>query len=383
MKKSVALSGVHAGNTAICTVGEKGNDLFYRGYKIEDLTKSCCFEEIYFLLIKGKLPTEEELNNFSDQLVEQRNLPSNLIKTLEQLPKSAHPMNVMQTIVSFMGCIENKFEVVNTTEILENHSKRLLSVLTPALLYWYQFSHNGIRISLKSSEKRISGYFLDLLHQGEFPADWIQTMEASLILYAEHEFNASTFASRVIAGTNSDFFSCIAGAIGALRGSKHGGANEEALKIQEDYPDKNLAKKSIMSKLKRKEIIIGFGHPVYTERDPRNEIIKKFAKALSEGNPNSNLFEVAEVIETTMLREKNIFANLDWYSAVCFSHLNIPVKLFTPIFVIARTAGWSAHIIEQHRENKIIRPSANYVGPQPKEFVSIKERELREPSEYN
>ena len=383
MKKSVALSGVHAGNTTICTVGEKGNDLFYRGYKIEDLTKSCCFEEVFFLLIKGKLPTVEELNSFSDQLFEQRNLPSSLIKILEQLPKSSHPMNVMQTIVSVMGCIENKFEIINTAETLQNHSKRLLSVLTPAILYWYQFSHKGIRLSLKSPEKRISSYFLDLLHQGDFDTDWVQTMEASLILYAEHEFNASTFASRVIAGTNSDFFSCIAGAIGALRGSKHGGANEEALKIQEDYPDKNLAKMSIMEKLKRKEIIIGFGHPVYTERDPRNEIIKKYAKALSEGNPNSNLFEVAEVIETTMLEKKNMFANLDWYSAVCFSHLNIPVKLFTPLFVIARMAGWSAHIIEQHEENKIIRPSANYVGPKPKEFIFIKERESSEPSKHN
>ncbi len=382
MKKSVALSGVHAGNTAICTVGEKGNDLFYRGYKIEDLTKSCCFEEVYFLLIKGKLPTEEELNSFSDQLIEQRNLPSSLIKILEQIPKSAHPMNVMQTIVSFMGCIENKFEIINTAETIQNHSKRLLSVLTPALLYWYQFSHKRKRVSLKSPEKRISSYFLDLLHQGDFNTDWVQTMEASLILYAEHEFNASTFASRVIAGTNSDFFSCIAGAIGALRGSKHGGANEEALKIQEDFPDKNLAKKSIMNKLKRKEIIIGFGHPVYTERDPRNEIIKKYAKALSEGKPNSNLFEVAEVIETTMLQKKNMFANLDWYSAVCFSHLNIPVKLFTPLFVISRTAGWSAHIIEQHEENKIIRPSASYVGPKPKEFIFIKERESRESSKH-
>ena len=382
MKKSVALSGVHAGNTSICTVGEKGNDLFYRGYKIEDLTESCCFEEVFFLLIKGKLPTEKELDSFSDQLFEQRNLPSGLIKILEQLPKSAHPMNVMQTIVSFMGCIENKFEIKNTAETLQNHSKRLFSVLTPALLYWYQFSHKGIRLSLKSPEKRISSYFLDLLHQGDFDTDWVQAMEASLILYAEHEFNASTFASRVIAGTNSDFFSCIAGAIGALRGSKHGGANEEALKIQEDYTDKNLAKKVIMDKLKRKEIIIGFGHPVYTERDPRNEIIKKYAKALSEGNPKSNLFEVAEVIETTMLEKKNMFANLDWYSAVCFSHLNIPVKLFTPLFVIARTAGWSAHIIEQHEENKIIRPSANYVGPKPKEFIFIKEREIREPSKH-
>ena len=236
MKKSVALSGVHAGNTTICTVGEKGNDLFYRGYKIEDLTKSCCFEEVFFLLIKGKLPTEEELNSFSDQLFEQRNLPSSLIKILEQLPKSSHPMNVMQTIVSFMGCIENKFEIINTAETLQNHSKRLLSVLTPALLYWYQFSHKGIRLSLKSPEKRISSYFLDLLHQGDFDTDWVQTMEASLILYAEHEFNASTFASRVIAGTNSDFFSCIAGAIGALRGSKHGGANEEALKNSRRLP---------------------------------------------------------------------------------------------------------------------------------------------------
>ena len=282
MKKSVALSGVNAGSTRICSVGETEDDLFYRGYSIKDLAEGCSFEEVYFLLTEGKLPTKPELSSLSDDLLSLRYIPTNLIRILEELPKTAHPMNVMQTITSFIGCFENYSEISNEPHNLKKQSRRLISILTPALLYWYYFSHKKKRISLDSSQRNISKYFLELMHQDSFDQNWASAMDISLILYAEHEFNASTFTSRVIAGTNSDFFSCIAGAIGALRGTKHGGANEEALKTQQNYQNKELAVLDINKKLANKEIVNGFGHPVYTKSDPRNNIIKCYAKKLSQ-----------------------------------------------------------------------------------------------------
>jgi 2-methylcitrate synthase len=364
------LRGQSAGDTALCTVGKEGAGLTYRGYSIEDLAENANFEEVAYMLLYGELPTQEKLDAYVTRLSALRALPEELRTVLRLVPKDTHPMDVMRTGCSMLGNLEPE----NSFDDQLRASDRLLATLPGIICYWYRYSHDGVEIDTTTNEDSVAGHFLEML-LGETPSAMARrAMDVSLILYAEHEFNASTFTARVCAATLSDMYSCVTGAIGSLRGPLHGGANEAAMALIEKFDSAEAAAEGILGMLQRKDTIMGFGHAIYRTSDPRNAIIKEWSRKLADANGDTTLFDISSAVEKTMWDTKELFANADFFHASAYNYLGIPTKIFTPIFVMSRLTGWAAHVMEQRSNNRLIRPSADYIGPDLRPYRPIAER---------